>query len=130
SQTRPAQTVLHDPLTTIWNWPTWYSEMARRKRSRRLPAPNRYSRLRTRTVCVSCLFYQPLGNLGVQHIVELHVSCIQRAPCVLAGSELDLVLVQPVFVEYTTGKTQTKRWHVRHERTMADAGAWLLLLFA
>jgi hypothetical protein len=55
---------------------------------------------------------KPFGNLGVQDIVKLHIRFSEDTPLTVSRSELYAILMQPVFVEHTTGKAQTKSGQV------------------
>ena len=61
-------------------------------------------------VCIGRLAFQPLGNFGVQHVVQLDFVFLQNAPDSVVGTELDATLTQAVFVEIISGKVQTKCW--------------------
>ena len=66
------------------------------------------ARRNAHAVCIGGLAFQPLGNLGVENVVEPHLVFAQNAPLSVAGAKLDKTLTQAVFVEIIVGKVRTK----------------------
>ena len=80
--------------------------------------------------CIACFPAQPLGDFRVKDVMKLDIVLIQRAPCSLPTTELDLFPVQAVVIEDATGKSETKRWHVGHKCWMGLHRSAVVILFA